>query len=202
MPICAAANKLKDEIENTGVEKLREIAKNRGPLKDMKEGEKLTQYEILLGCGVEDADIPSFTDPEFWLSYFPPRAKEDLLKFGVAVDLRRSFITTSVNPYYNSFIEWQFTKLKEKNVIKFGKRPSIYCVKDAQICADHDRSEGEGVVPQEYTLIKLRVCDKRGEQLFKTTESVYLVAATLRPETMYGQTNCFVLPTGVYACLG
>jgi leucyl-tRNA synthetase len=198
MPICAAANKLKDEIENTGVEKLREIAKNRGPLKDMKEGEKLTQYEILLGCGVEDADIPSFTDPEFWLSYFPPRAKEDLLKFGVAVDLRRSFITTSVNPYYNSFIEWQFTKLKEKNVIKFGKRPSIYCVKDAQICADHDRSEGEGVVPQEYTLIKLRVCDKRGEQLFKTTESVYLVAATLRPETMYGQTNCFVLPTGVY----
>ena len=25
---------------------------------------------------------------------------------------------------------------------------------------------------------------------------VYLVAATLRPETMYGQTNCFVLPEG------
>lgn len=27
---------------------------------------------------------------------------------------------------------------------------------------------------------------------------VYLVAATLRPETMYGQTNCFLLPEGVY----
>jgi hypothetical protein len=24
------------------------------------------------------------------------------------------------------------------------------------------------------------------------------VAATLRPETMYGQTNCYVLPTGTY----
>ena len=27
---------------------------------------------------------------------------------------------------------------------------------------------------------------------------VSLVAATLRPETMYGQTNCFVLPEGEY----
>lgn len=29
---------------------------------------------------------------------------------------------------------------------------------------------------------------------------VFLVAATLRPETMYGQTNCFLLPDGVYGC--
>jgi hypothetical protein len=27
---------------------------------------------------------------------------------------------------------------------------------------------------------------------------VYLAPATLRPETMYGQTNCFLLPEGVY----
>ena len=27
---------------------------------------------------------------------------------------------------------------------------------------------------------------------------VYLMAATLRPETMYGQTNCWVLPDGQY----
>lgn len=29
-------------------------------------------------------------------------------------------------------------------------------------------------------------------------KQVFLVAATLRPETMYGQTNCFVLPHGEY----
>jgi len=29
-------------------------------------------------------------------------------------------------------------------------------------------------------------------------KNVYLVAATLRPETMYGQTNCFVLPSAKY----
>jgi leucyl-tRNA synthetase len=33
---------------------------------------------------------------------------------------------------------------------------------------------------------------------FLTDKDVYLVAATLRPETMYGQTNCYVLPEGEY----
>jgi leucyl-tRNA synthetase len=29
-------------------------------------------------------------------------------------------------------------------------------------------------------------------------QDVFLTPATLRPETMYGQTNCFVLPEGDY----
>jgi leucyl-tRNA synthetase len=29
-------------------------------------------------------------------------------------------------------------------------------------------------------------------------KEVFLVAATLRPETMYGQTNCYVLAEGEY----
>ena len=33
-----------------------------------------------------------------------------------------------------------------------------------------------------------------------TGKNVYLAPATLRPETMYGQTNCFVLPEGEYGC--
>jgi leucyl-tRNA synthetase len=35
-----------------------------------------------------------------------------LISFGASVDWRRSFITTSVNPYYDSFIRWQFRLLK------------------------------------------------------------------------------------------
>ena len=59
---------------------------------------------------------------------------------------------------------------------------------------DHDRQSGEGVAPQEYVLIKLQVTEtgireKMPELLGK---KVSLVAATLRPETMYGQTNCWV----------
>lgn len=43
--------------------------------------------------------------------------------------------------------------------VKFGKRANVYCVLDCQVCADHDRASGEGVGPQEYTLIKLRVLE-------------------------------------------
>lgn len=60
---------------------------------------------------VED-EISSFTDPLQWLQYFPPRGRDDMVKFGTAVDWRRSFVTTSVNPYYDSFVRWQFNTLK------------------------------------------------------------------------------------------
>ena len=66
------------------------------------------------------------------------------------------------------------------------------------MCADHDRAEGEGVLPQEYTLIKIKIIDENIENYIKDPWSIYLVAATLWPETMYGQTNCFVLPEGDY----
>ena len=45
---------------------------------------------------------------------------ETLMHF--QVDWRRSFVTTDVNPYYDSFVRWQFLTLKERNKIKFGKR--------------------------------------------------------------------------------
>ncbi|OTF82933.1 hypothetical protein BLA29_010952, partial [Euroglyphus maynei] len=116
---------------------------------------------------------------------------------------RRTFITTDVNPYYDSFVRWQFIRLKEKNKIKFGKRYSIYSPKDQQPCMDHDRSSGEGVGPQEYTLIKLQVIEPIPKQLgkFAKENKIFLVAATLRPETMYGQTNCWLRPDMNYiAC--
>ena len=44
------------------------------------------------------------------------------------VDWRRSFITTDVNPYYDSFVRWQFDTLKERGKIKFGKRSENFPV--------------------------------------------------------------------------
>ena len=167
------------------------------------------QYNILKKM-VPEEEIYLFVDPEHWLMYFPPIGVEHMKRFGSGVDWRRAFITTSVNPFYDAFIRWQFNVLKEKNKILFGKRNNVYSLLDGQVCADHDRSEGEGVGPQEYTLIKLKVLEpdspsnadrhlkiKNFLQKHKDT-NIYLVPATLRPETMYGQTNCFVLPTGEY----
>jgi leucyl-tRNA synthetase len=153
-------------------------------------------------------EIPQFVDPYHWLKYFPPIGVEHLHKFGAGVDWRRAFITTAVNPYYDAFIRWQFETLRKKNKILFGKRNNVFSLVDGQVCADHDRSEGEGVGPQEYVLIKLQVLPVEEEglrhaKMAKLLEAagdkkVYLVPATLRPETMYGQTNCFVLPEGDY----
>ena len=165
------------------------------------------QWNILKKMVPED-EIPSFVNALHWLHYFPPIGVEHMKNFGAGVDWRRSFITTVENPYYDAFIRWQFYTLREKNKIKFGKRNNVFSIVDGQVCADHDRSEGEGVGPQEYVLIKLKVLepdhgqarhDKMKALLDKyEKEGVYLVPATLRPETMYGQTNCFVLPEGEY----
>ena len=120
----------------------------------------LTQYEILKQVGMTDEAIPAFQDPNHWLDFFPPVGKADLQEFGIHTDFRRSFFTTARNPYYDSFIKWQFTHLKENNKITYAKRYTIFSELDNQPCADHDRAKGEGVAPQEYVGIKIELVDK------------------------------------------
>eukprot|EP00741_Cyanophora_paradoxa_P024473 tig00022075_g23630.t1 len=217
MPIKACADKLKKEIEQFGCppefpddEEKAATTKEKGEgdlLKftgkkskaAAKSGKSTRQWDILASMGVPEEEIPAFQDAEHWLRYFPPLAKADLLRMGLHVDWRRSFITTHVNPYYDSFIQWQFETLKALGKIKFGKRYTIYSPLDGQPCMDHDRQSGEGVLPQEYTIIKLQVLEPFPAALQALAgRKVFLAAATLRPETMYGQTNCWVLPDGEY----
>eukprot|EP00727_Mastigamoeba_balamuthi_P001131 m51a1_g11014 putative leucyl-trna synthetase (1104) ;mRNA; r:382753-386680 len=159
------------------------------------------QWDIMLSNGIKPEDIPSFSDPQRWLDYFPPVGEEDLRMMGVAVDWRRSFITTDANPYYDSFVRWHFETLRDAGKLEYGKRYTVYSPLDGQPCADHDRSEGEGVGTQEYVLIKMEVAEpqklpKLAAQL--NGRRAFFVAGTLRPETMYGQTNCWILPEGKY----
>jgi leucyl-tRNA synthetase len=180
---------------------------NKTKLTQKTGGGIVRQYKILERM-IPTEEIPLFQDALHWLSYFPPIGVDHLLLFGAGIDWRRAFITTFVNPYYDAFIRWQFQVLHENGKVLFGKRNNVFSLVDGQVCADHDRSEGEGVGPQEYVLIKLRVLTPvhgqarhaKIEALLKTVDPlpVYLVPATLRPETMYGQTNCFVLPDGEY----
>jgi leucyl-tRNA synthetase len=229
MPIQAAANKLKMEIAQFGCPpQFPEDAiksddstsaststkstsappakKGRGGKTKLvqKTGTGLVRQWKILSKMVEPELIPEFQDPLYWLKYFPPIGVEHLHAFGAGVDWRRAFITTEVNPYYDAFIRWQFNTLHKEGKVLSGKRNAVYSLLDGQVCADHDRSEGEGVGPQEYVLIKLKVLisedDARHEKMNALVQKhkVYLVPATLRPETMYGQTNCYVLPTGEY----
>ena len=88
---------------------------------------------------------------------------------------------------------------------------SVFSPIDNQTCADHDRAEGEGVGITDYTLVKLQLLEPYPRSIQSILASlaasapagqspphVYLPAATLRPETMYGQTNLFLLPDGEY----
>ncbi len=157
----------------------------------------------MLNSGVPKEEIHKFADANYWLSYFPPIAKADCTAFGSRIDWRRAFITTDVNPYYDSFVRWQMNKLHAMNKIKFGERYTIYSPKDGQPCMDHDRSDGEGLGPQEYTGLKMELVQwgaLAAPELDAKLQgkNVFFVAATLRPETMYGQTNCYVGPTIEY----
>ncbi|GBE58896.1 leucyl-tRNA synthetase [Babesia ovata] len=175
-----------------------------------KSNVKMTQMEIMRHMGINDDEIPKFADPQHWLTYFSPLAIQDLQHFGTSVDWRRTFITTDRNPYYNAFVEWQFTRMKDLGTLHFGCRASIFSRSVMQPCADHDRAEGEGATAQEYTAIKMHLEESPFSVLdsldavyapYKdvlASKQVFLLAATLRPETMYGQTNCFVLPEGSY----
>jgi leucyl-tRNA synthetase len=205
--------KMEAEIADKAIAK----AKNAAPEAKAKSGRTklvaktgggiVRQWNILKMM-VPEEEIPQFVDPYHWLQYFPPICVDHLKNFGACVDWRRSFITTAVNPYYDAFIRWQFETLRKKKKVLFGKRNNVFSLVDGQVCADHDRSEGEGVGPQEYVLIKLQVLPveedgPRHAKMAKLLETagdkkIYFVPATLRPETMYGQTNCFVLPDGDY----
>ncbi|KAL9653690.1 hypothetical protein ABK040_009164 [Willaertia magna] len=202
MPIAACADKLKREIEDYGLPPVFPEKKETNEEEDDEETEVKTgdyQWNIMIKNGLNPEDIPKFSNAKYWLEYFPPLAEQDLKNFGVMCDFRRSFITTDINPYYDSFIRWQFNRLKEQGKISFGKRFSIFSPKDNQLCADHDRATGEGSKPVEYTIIKLFL-KKPYPAVLKNLENreIYLGAATFRPETMFGQTNCWLLPEGEY----
>ena len=223
MPIAAAAKRVAKEFKEDPdtvahirekIEKKKEEAKKNKEDKKGKKDKKdeksekekkapMTQVEILKEVGVADEDLHKFAEPEFWLEYFPPYAKADLEKLGINADFRRSFITTEKQKYYDKFVQWHMLKLKQHDFVAFGKRNAIFSMSEDQPCADHDRSCGEGLGPQEYTLIKLKLLDgdkvpESIKKLLSENKNIYLVAATLRPETMYGQTNCYILPKGEY----
>ncbi|KAI1119890.1 hypothetical protein F5Y10DRAFT_259415 [Nemania abortiva] len=168
-----------------------------------KAGKAKFQFQIMLSLGIPREEIHRFADPYHWVNVFPNAGMHDLVSFGMRADWRRSFVTTDANPYYDSFVRWQMNKLKDLGKIKFGKRYTVYSPLDKQPCLDHDRSDGEGIGVQQYTAIKMPVLEWANDagsvtNALPATAKVYFVAATLRPETMYGQTCCFVGPNIIY----
>lgn len=133
---------------------------------------------------VSKEELNKFTDPEYIVKYFSTEYHDVMQSMGYSIDWRREFRTT--DPHYKKFVEWQFRKLKSKGYVGKGKHPVKYCPEEMNPVGDHDLLEGEGVAINELTLVKFRI----GED--------YLVAATFRPETLFGATNLWLNPDEEY----
>ncbi|MFA6072912.1 MAG: leucine--tRNA ligase [Candidatus Woesearchaeota archaeon] len=140
--------------------------------------------------GLTDIEIEKISEPESFVEYFAKTYIQDYKQFGFLGDWRRFILTTT--PDYKKFIEWQFHKLHEKNLLVQKPYFATACENCGPVSVDPsemDLSKGGNAEVNEYTLIKLNF-----EQ-----PNQFIVCATLRPETMYGQTNIWVDPNITYS---
>jgi len=137
---------------------------------------------------IPKSDLNQLEEPRSFVKYFVNKAetgyKFGMRGLGISIDWRREL--TTIDPQYNKFIEWQYIRLHEKGYVIQKEYPVRYCPRDKQPVGDHDLKEGEGVGIAEFTLLKFKFGND------------YLVAATLRPETIFGQTNFWANPDVVY----
>lgn len=134
---------------------------------------------------VPPEDIDKLKDPLSLARYFSRDAKQAMIESGYSIDWRREF--TTIDEEFKKFIVWQFTRLKEKGLLKKGTHPVGWCPVHNMPVGMHD-TKGD-VEPEigEFTLI-----------LFELEDGLYLPAATLRPETVFGVTNVWVNPAADY----
>lgn len=138
--------------------------------------------------GCTDEQLKTLTDPIAVVNYFNEVYVNDYWKrFGFLADWRR--FTCTLNEDYKRFIEWQFRKLMDKGLLIQKPYYAPFCPECGPVAIDAsetDISKGGSAEVQEYVLMKF----KFGE--------MYLIAATLRPETVFGQVCFWVNPETDY----
>ena len=144
--------------------------------------------QMLLKGGVSEGDIKRMgEDPAFVADYFLKNYGRQFGSFGFLMDHRRALST--IDRGYNRFIQWQFRKLHQKGLLRQGEYFATFCVNCGPVAVDPaemEISKGGNAEKNEYTLLKFRYGDD------------YIIAATLRPETVYGQTNMWADPDVTY----
>ncbi len=133
--------------------------------------------------GATEDEIKHMTNPLKVVEYFNNVYVDMWKKVGYIADWNRFTCTTF--PDYNKFIQWQFLKLHKAGLLAQGPYYSTFCPAHGPVAVDPsetDISKGGTAEKLEYTLLKFK---------FGTE---FLVAATLRPETVYGQTNIWINP--------
>jgi len=133
---------------------------------------------------VPKEETEKFTDPLKIARYFHNEIKQGMIEMGYSIDWRREF--TTIDKLYNKFIEWQFRRLKERGYIVQGSHPVGWCPRDQNPVSQHDTLGDVEPEFNEYTLIKFEF------------NGIKIPTATLRPETIFGVTNLWINPNGIY----
>ncbi|MEX0568845.1 MAG: leucine--tRNA ligase [Candidatus Njordarchaeota archaeon] len=133
-----------------------------------------------------DDILESFRDPIKVATFFASNIQKDFESIGLGIDWRRKFHTAE--QVYNKFVEWQYYKLRERGLITKGEHFVRYCVLHKQSVGEDDIADGDvnPVRIQEFVAIKFEYGDG------------FILASTLRPETLYGATNMWVNPNAKY----
>ena len=138
--------------------------------------------------GCPEETIKTLTKPEEIINYFNNVYINDYWKkFGFLCDWDRFTCTTFKD--YEKFIQWQFKKLQEKDLLIQKPYFATACIVHGPVAVDPsetDISKGGNAEKNEYTNLKFKFGDD------------YLLAATLRPETVYGQTCLWINPEAKY----
>ena len=145
--------------------------------------------EMLKANGCDDETILKLSDPSEVIRFFNQVYINDYWKrFGFMSDWRR--FTCTIYPDYSKFIEWQMMKLKADGLLIQRPYFAAACLEHGPVAIDPsetDISKGGNAEVLEYTLLKFDFEDGRK-----------LVAATLRPETVFGLTNFWLNPDVEY----
>jgi leucyl-tRNA synthetase len=133
-----------------------------------------------------DEILVSFVEPEKVARYFANTFINDFKAMGFSIDWTRQFTTGDKD--YNAFVRWQFNTYNNLGYLTKGSYPVLYCTEEENAAGEDDIRDGDeiGADVVTYTTIKYAF------------EDGFLVAATFRPETIFGVTNLWVNPEGDY----
>ena len=151
----------------------------------LQAGDKELEELMVDIYGVPREDLEQLKTPLGMARYFSSDIKQGMIETGYSIDWRREF--TTIDEEFKQFIRWQYAKLMEKGFITRGTHPVGWCPNHNMPVGMHDTKNDVEPEIGEYTLI-----------LFEVDEDRYMVAATLRPETILGVTNVWVNPNAVY----
>lgn len=141
----------------------------------------------LVDQGISESQWSELEDPEKAGRFLGRTYLEVFQKFGVLVD-EDAYVTT-MDADYRAFIRWQFGRLDAAGALGQARHYAAVCPVCGPVSVDPsetDLSRGGTAEWVEYRTIAFRLDDGRA-----------LLAATLRPETVYGATNLWIAPRSV-----